>query len=160
MACKRTVNRHFFTFFLFLATVPLFCGCAANSSALDTTRQHAAVLYQQGKYSQAIQELQTIVSQVPKDSELWFRLGNAYAKNQQPNMAIESYRNALLRNPEHGKAWYNLGVIHMQEALKAFIDMEKHTNSHDPARINARAKRDGLLLLLGGQDENNEDKAP
>lgn len=151
MASKRFLIRFFFLFLM--ATVPFFLGCSASSNSLNYDRQQAISLYQQGKYPQAIKELVILVGQIPRDSELWFRLGNAYAKNEQPNRAIESYRNALLRNPQHGKAWYNLGVIHMQEGLKAFIDMEKHTTRNDPARINAKEKRDGLLLLLEGQDK-------
>ncbi len=139
--------------FFFGATLPFLWGCATSNNSLSNDRQQAIALYQQGKYPQAIQELKVLVQQIPKDSELWFRLGNAYAKNKQPNLAIESYRNALLRNPRHGRAWYNLGVIHMQEALKAFIDMEKHTSINDPARKKAKAKRDALLLLLDGQDK-------
>lgn len=144
-------------FMALLAGLSVLSGCTATTERVRSERQQAVSLYQQGQYPQAIQELEDLVKRIPKDSELRFRLGNAYAKNGQPEKAIESYRSALLRNPELGKAWYNMGLIHMQEGLKAFIDMEKFVSETDPALEKAAEKREGLLLLLGGQEkEKNE----
>ncbi len=75
-------------------------------------------------------------------------MGNAYAKARKPDQAVSAYREALLRNPELGKAWYNLGMIHIQEALKAFIDMGKYVSPTDPASRAAAAKRQALFLIL------------
>ena len=147
MAMKYTVN-----FLLLLFCSAVLAGCAAGGkkqlSDPITVRKDAVQAYQEGDYDAAVAGFKELVAAMPKDSELWFRLGNSYAKARKPDQAVTAYREALIRNPEFGKAWYNLGMIHMQEALKAFIDMGKYVSPTDPASRAAAAKRQALFLIL------------
>jgi tetratricopeptide (TPR) repeat protein len=130
----------------------VFSGCAATGQTKPDDpvklRAQAVQAYRDGRYAAAVAGFEELVAAMPKDSELWFRLGNAYAKARKPDQAVQAYREALLRNPEYGKAWYNLGMMHMQEALKAFIDMGKYVSPTDPASRAAEKKRQALFLIL------------
>lgn len=132
-------------------------GCAASTMHSQddplAIRKDAVLAYREGNFDKAVSKFEQLVAMIPKDSELWFRLGNSYGKAGKPDEAITAYRNALLRNPELGKAWYNMGIIHMQEALKAFLDMQKYLPPDDPATVDAEKKLQGLLLLLGGDQQ-------
>jgi tetratricopeptide (TPR) repeat protein len=88
---------------------------------------------------------------------LWFKLGNSYAREKKPQQAIEAYQNALLREPDMTKAWYNMGIIQMQIALKTFIDMGKYSQSVDAVSSRGKNMREGLMLLLQGDPEEKND---
>lgn len=129
-------------------------GCAAQN--LTQVRQEAYQAYQTGDYPTAVDKFELLVDKIPRDGELWFRLGNAYAKAMLPEQAVQAYQNALLRDPALGKAWYNLGLIHMQAALKAFVDMQQYVDDSDPAFVKADTMRDALFPLLGSDNERKE----
>lgn len=128
-------------------------GCASHDLAL--TREEAYLAYRDGDYATAVERFEMLVQEVPGDAELWFRLGNAYAKAMMPEQAVAAYRNSLLQDPHQEKAWYNMGVIQMQTALKSFIDMQDYVSADDPVGVRGRAMRDGLFTLLG-QDDTGE----
>jgi tetratricopeptide (TPR) repeat protein len=139
-----------------LLTVFLVSGCATKS--LPVVRQEAYQEYQAGNYSAAAEKFEKLVEQTPKDAELWFRLGNAYAKIQLPKKAVDAYENALSRDPKMGKARYNMGLIYLQASLKSFVDMDTYLAKDDPVAIKGKPMRDGILSLLGNLAEKNENK--
>lgn len=127
-------------------------GCATRDLALE--RQQAYQSYQNGEFEQAAGQFQRLVEAVPKDAELWFRLGNSYARAQQPKNAIMAYENALLRDPAMSKAWYNMGLIHLRAAVKAFADMQQYGGGDDPAVVRGERMRKGLFSLLEGSADD------
>jgi len=140
---------------LFLAVITLLvAGCSMMSvrTDLEETRKEAYQAYHTGNYPTAIEKFESLIQQIPKDAELWFRLGNAYARAKQPQKAISAYENALLRNPRLAKAWYNLGLIHMQSALQVFAEMRQYVPDNDPVGREGKAMLDGLTRLLDGPD--------
>ncbi len=130
-------------------------GCATNTST--TTQQMALSAYQSGDYDQASKLFEQLTDKVPKDAELWFKLGNSYAKAKKPQKAIEAYQNALLREPDLAKAWYNMGIVQMQIALKTFIDMGKYSENADASFGRGENMREGLMFLLQGSPEEKND---
>lgn len=121
-------------------------GCAHPD--LVATRSGAYEAYQDGRYAEAAEQFELLVAEVPKDAELWFRLGNAHARALQPHKAVAAYENALLRDPRMAKAWYNMGLIHMQAALKSFVEMDAHVAADDPVGRRGRHMRARLLEIL------------
>jgi len=99
-----------------------------------------------------------MVQEVPADGELWFRLGNSYARSKMPQQAIGAYQNALLRDPKIEKAWFNLGLIHLHAALKAFVDMQNYVNAETPVAKRGKEIREELFGLLGSDDATDKDK--
>lgn len=137
----------------------LFVGCAnpdINSKITFDDEKEASQAYNDGRYDQAIEKYEFLVQEFPKDPTLWFRLANAFAKNGEPEKAINAYQNTLLLDQGHEKAWYNMGVIQMQLALKTFIDMQQNIPPGNPVRERGAKKMDGLMDLLGRTPEAND----
>jgi tetratricopeptide (TPR) repeat protein len=139
-----------------LATLVMI-GCAHPD--LVATRSGAYQAYQAGRYAEAAEQFETLVAEIPKDAELWFRLGNAYARAMEPRKAVEAYENALLRNPQMAKAWYNKGLIHMQTALKTFVEMDAYVAADDPVGRQGRHIRERLWDIIEnpGQEGSHEE---
>lgn len=67
-------------------TVPVLWGCDSASKELN--------------------DLQQAVWQNPEDPQAYIRLGNAYARQQQYDKAVDSYEKALALNPQSGMTVY------------------------------------------------------
>lgn len=136
---------------LFILAVISLTGCSVatpGKTVFDYERE-ASQAYENGRYEIAVNGYEYLVKQVPKDPNFWFRLGNSYGKNGDLNKSAMAYQNTLLRDVTYEKAWYNLGVIQMQQALKTFIDMQKAIPQNSPVQPLAEKKMNGLFLLLG-----------
>src|SRR4051812_10434176 len=67
-------------------------------------------LVKAGRSTEAIEVARTSVSRTPTDADAWFRLGLAQADVDVDN-AIDSFRRALVLDPKHALASYNLGLV-------------------------------------------------
>ena len=121
-------------------------GCAATHGEFD--RRSAYKAYEAENYAMAAEEFEQLVGVIPQDAELWFRLGNSYARTEQPEEAVKAYKNALLRSPSMSKAWYNMGIIYMQQALKAFVDLQLYSDDSDDIARQGELMREGVFRLL------------
>lgn len=148
------------------ALVITFCafvltGCAGksgDSANVFDYEQTATEAYSKGDYPLAVEQYELLVERIPKDPNFWFKLANSYAKNKEPNKAIRAYQNTLLRDTTYEKAWYNMGIIQMQQALRTFIDMQKTLPAGSKVRKLGEVKMNGLFELLGSlPDETQKD---
>ena len=91
----------------------------AESPALAEPYYNAAnVLYREGKYEEALKELQKAASfpQADKVAQAsLFNAGNSAYNTKSWEAAIESYRQALLRNPDDVDAKHNLELALQQQ---------------------------------------------
>jgi hypothetical protein len=55
-----------------------------------------------------------------------------------------------------GKAWYNMGLIHLQAALKSFVDMDSYVAENDPVAKRGELMREGIFSLLETPADKNE----
>ena len=93
------MNRLFYILLLFCATI------FAQNEALF---KHANSLYNEGKYSEAIEKYDAILKSKKHSSELYFNLANSYYKlNNIPN-SIFYYEKALQLNPDDEEIKNNL----------------------------------------------------
>ncbi|MFJ2986293.1 tetratricopeptide repeat protein [Collimonas sp. NPDC087041] len=60
-----------------------------------------------------------VVKAYPNNSAVWFRLGTTYLRNDQPDLAVIAYREALRYDPSMSKAWSNLAIAHLSQFRKA-----------------------------------------
>jgi hypothetical protein len=68
----------------------------------------------------------------PREYAAWFSLGNAYAKSEQYNKAVESFKRALDINSDYPETWFNLGNTYNSlgqyaesiDALKKAVDID------------------------------------
>ena len=87
-----------------------------NCLALDYTfmfayREKAIVLYDIGKYDDAITVLNKAVTLQNNFDEGYYWLGKCYEKLKKTNEAIESYKTALMYNPDYVEASDALGKL-------------------------------------------------
>ena len=137
-----------------IAALMVLSGCAAHSSPghdLLLLRQQAYQAYAKKDYDRAVTLFTRLVKEMPGDSELWFRLGNSHAGARQPKKAIEAYENALLRDPNLAKAWYNLGMVHLKQSIKTFEEMTDYVGPDHPLGQRAQQIRDALVAIMEEQ---------
>ncbi len=133
---------------------PFLVGCAGGTGNTHKYKlsveqaNEAFEVYKSGDYVEAVRQYEFLTSQVPNDAGFWFYLGNSYLKNRQPRQAVMAYEKVLIRDSKYSKAWYNLGVLHLQEALRVFVDMQEHLNADDPIRKAGEKKMERLLELM------------
>ncbi len=136
---------------ILLLSLLLLQGCAGRD--LTTLRDDAYQAYHNKDYEQAVHKFEILVQEVPRDAELWFRLANAYARANQQQQAVGAYQNALIRDPQLAKAWYNMGLIQVRTALQSFMEMQKYLEEDDPILIQGDIIRKGLITLLGQEND-------
>ncbi len=136
----------------------LFAGCASvgNQTDISVYGQQANQAYSQGNYKLASEKYRVLVKKDPKNSLFWFRLANAYAKDNEHEKAVKAYQKTLSLEPGYTKAWYNMGLMQMQLALKTFLDFQKTVPPDNPIRIKTDQNIDGLFQLLGKKPASKE----
>lgn len=102
--------RKIFLVVLLLSVV--FRGMAAEDTAARAER-----LYREGKYAEAAEIYQQVLSEGQESSELYYNLGNVYFKMGENTRAILNYERSLLLNPADRMARYNLNM-----ARQAVVD--------------------------------------
>lgn len=115
---------------------------------LVSLRQQADSYYKNSDWNKAIEYYGQLIQQVPKDGDIWFRMGNAYARLNKPGTAIQAYQTALKLNPNNSKAWHNMGIIQLQSATLTFENMKNYTNPEDALYERARQVVDAISELL------------
>jgi tetratricopeptide (TPR) repeat protein len=88
-------------------------------------RAEAGRLYGEGRYAEALQAAGTALRDSPQDAELWNLSGMAALELGLTQDAETFWRAAIVRNPSHADAHYNLGLLHhrrraFDEAARAF----------------------------------------
>lgn len=138
-----------YLFSLLIMGITLF-GCIRTPVTVEW--EQAMESYSAGQYQVACQQFEQLATAVPKDADLWFKMGNACARAKYPEKAVAAYQNAVLRNPKMEKAWYNMGVVQLQAALKTFIDMGRYANPQSAVTQEGQRLQEGILKLLKGND--------
>jgi hypothetical protein len=124
----------------FLFTV-LLAGCGIVPSTKTstqrltyvlTTQQQANAAYQSGDMEHAAALYLQLTKMIPQEADYWYMLGNAYVRTQQPDQAVQAYQQAIARNPNHARAWHNLGIVRMRQAMAAFVSSASTAKAEDP----------------------------
>src|SRR5437899_606035 len=80
-------------------------------------------LVREGKYPEAVTQLERATQLLPKKAQAWNYLGLAYHANSQPLLAIRAYRQALTLDNKLSAARFNLGCLYLdQNDLPAAIE--------------------------------------
>ena len=140
-----------------LGGVALWCllvlgGCTSalpprHAAAVLSLEQQASAAYEQGDMAQALAHYRGLVQALPNDENAWFRLGNVYARLDQPQEAIDAYRHVLSRDSTHAKAWHNMGVMLARQAQAAFAESAQSAG-RDTALRSASAEMAERLSAL------------
>ena len=120
----------------------------SNETTIQVTVGKAISAYEKGDYAEAVKHYRQLIEILPKDSELWFRLGNAYARQGNSMMAIEAYSEALVRDPQDSRAWHNRGMVQLEMAAANYAEAIATLKAGDPMVAVANKASEEILLLL------------
>ena len=118
-------------------------------SDLAELENQAKTAYVNEDWATAEKAYRNLTLQIPSEVEPWFRLGNVYARTNQLNAAVVTYREALIREPKNSKIWHNLGVIQLKQAANTFLEMQQYTEENDPLGVRARHAVNSIANLIG-----------
>lgn len=112
-----------------------------------------AALTAQGRFADAVAELERAVSLRPGYAEAWNNLGLAWAKQGRPAEAAKGFRRAVAIRSRFAEAWNNLGVTAaLQGQGDAAMDAFRRAAAADPSLAEARDNL-GLALAQAGRME-------
>ncbi len=81
----------------------------ADTAAIDTTSvSYANVMYEQGKYAEAVQVYESLLAANGPSAVLYYNAGNCYYRQRQLGKSILYYERTLFLDPGNDDAAYNL----------------------------------------------------
>ncbi len=145
----------------------LLAGCAGGMGTrgkpveedLFKVREAADASYAARDYAEAEKHYTMLAQQVPVEPENWFRLGNIYARSNRPEKAIAAYHEALVRAPDHTKAWFNMAILYLNTAASSLTELQKVAPPGDPLVDRSSEVLKGLSQLLKGEAEKGTGEA-
>lgn len=113
----------------------LLAGCGTFPGSSDLPQRsdlfrlsnEAQLAYESGEDAKAEQLYMALLRKTPNDPEIWFRLGNLYARAHRPDAAADAYQRVLSINPAEARAWYNLGIVRLRQGWAALIQAHSHS---------------------------------
>jgi len=115
---------------------------------MNLVLDEARSAYEAQDWKTAEQDYRLVVEKDPSSFEGWFRLGNIYSRTERPDLAVRAYREALIRRPDDVKAWHNLSVIHLRQAVNSLEQLQRHADPDDPMTRADRKLLEGLRRLV------------
>lgn len=113
-------------------------------------------LYKQGKYSEAAEKFQDIISKdTPKDikSQAYHNLGNSLLKSEKYQESIDAYKNSLKLNSTDKETKYNLEYAKRKLAVQQEQKKQDKKDGKNQKDKNDKDKKDG-----DKKDDKNGDK--
>jgi tetratricopeptide (TPR) repeat protein len=107
---------------------------AENKPKLDLIKiqEQANIAYESDDLVTSEKNYEILIKELPEEAEPWFRLGNIYVRTNRPYAAISLYREAVLRDPQFAKAWYNMGIVQLKQTAFSLNEMLIYTDKQDP----------------------------
>lgn len=137
-------------------------GTASGGAKVDVkkTQELAVQSYAAGDWAAAETHYVLLAREIPQDADHWFKLGNIYARTERPDLAVASYREALVRKPDLAKAWFNMGIVQLRQAANSFHKMDVHVAGDDPSRQQAADAYAAILEILDGDGDGQTANPP
>ncbi|WP_167492531.1 tetratricopeptide repeat protein [Pseudomonas leptonychotis] len=125
-------------------------GCAGlqPKNQIIELQQQADAAYAQANYAQASELYRRLTEKLPTDAGVRYQLGNSLARNGDNTGAIASYRDALVRDPQHARSWHNLLQVQLREATLTAAEMQRYLNTQTPYAEQALGRAEQLLELF------------
>lgn len=93
-----------------------------DAAALLALQAQAEAAYADGRHADAAALYTTLAKARPSDADYWYRLGNALVRTGAFEDAGFAYRQVVTLEPGHGRAWHNLGRVHMHLAQASLAE--------------------------------------
>lgn len=109
-------------------------GFQARSDGEDMVKQQreAQAAFDSGENARAEVLYKGLVRAMPNDAETWFRLGNLYARTDNPDQAVNAYLTSLSLNGSDARAWHNLGIVRLRQGWAALLRANTLTVPPEP----------------------------
>lgn len=122
-----------------------------DSDKLDylLLKAEAEQAYKARDYKTAEEKYLKISKGVGRDPDAWFKLGNIYARTQQPQKAIIAYHEAVIRDSKLSKAWNNLAIVYLRQSLNAYTSLISHSDKDDPLTAMATTNLEKIYEIVG-----------
>ena len=128
----------------------LASGCAnlqPKNQIIDLQRQ-ADTAYSQGDYATSTKLYERLAKKLPTDAGIRYQLGNSQARQGNNQAAVASYRDALVRDPQHARSWHNLLQVQLREATLTAAEMRSYLNDQTPHADKALERAEQLLNVF------------
>lgn len=151
------IKKHFLKPGLIILLVQSLSGCTATETKIDNNqpavdlmdiRQKADQAYIDDDFVASEEYYTVLVKEVPEEAEHWFRLANVYVKTDRPYAAMNLYREAVIRDPEFTRAWYNLGIVQLKQTAFSLNEMLIYTDSNDPLHSKAEIMLEKIKAII------------
>ena len=96
-------------------------------------QREAQAAFDNGDDARAEVLFKALARSVPNDAETWLRLGNLYARTNNPDQAVDAYLKSLSLNSNDSRAWNNLGIVRLRQSWAALIRANALADPKDPA---------------------------
>ncbi|NVJ51646.1 MAG: tetratricopeptide repeat protein [Gammaproteobacteria bacterium] len=116
-----------------IALVILLTGCAATKTQTVNLTELSAVekmkmaneAYEEANLAKAETLLYQITQQHPTLVEAWLKLGNTYVRQGRYKAAVRCFDEVLKLDKEDGRAWYNLALTRVKQAIEILETAER-----------------------------------
>jgi tetratricopeptide (TPR) repeat protein len=136
----------------------LLAGCVAAGPpkvnySLDDQLRRADQAYREARLEDAEPIYRQVTLDHPDLKDVWFRLGNIYTRQNQLEAAVRAYERTIQLDPNEGRAWYNLSLVHLKQAVATLETASQSLPADSPLRPQIAALHDSLLERQGVQKQ-------
>jgi len=124
---------------------------AAPQAGADRVRalQQAEALYLAGRLPEAQAAFEQLTQQLPRNGEVWFRLGNTLLREGRYDEAAGALLNAVNFDAGNGRAALNLSLARLAQAQAALTTAQSRLAADSAERSQADQLQRQLAPLLG-----------
>lgn len=133
----------------------VLCGCASLKPNLIDLQKNADAAYARGDYINAAHGYEKLADAMPNDAGVRYLLANSLARQGNTSAAITAYRETLVRDSQHARAWHNLLQTQLRDARDTAEELLYTLNEQQPHAALARARAEGVLMLNQNTDTSS-----
>lgn len=123
-------------------------GQKSSADRLLGLMDQAESAYRAEHWERASIVYQQVLSEVPDNPYIWFRLGNALTQQGLYSQAILAFETSLQSDSRQVKPWFNLSTAHLLGAHVATLRAYDTLAQGDPARSTIEQRLNALKVLL------------
>lgn len=125
---------------------------SSGATDLVAVEKNAEAAYRAQDWATSERLYVELTKATPAATEPWFRLGNIYARTGRIELAVKAYRETVIRDTKHTRAWHNMGVVQLRQAAQSFGELQKYAAPDDPLGGRGKALGDAIDKLLAPTD--------
>ncbi|GJM05196.1 MAG: hypothetical protein DHS20C09_11870 [marine bacterium B5-7] len=110
--------------------------------------EQANIAYENDDLVTSEKNYEILIRELPEEAEYWFRLANIYVRTNRPYDAMSLYHEAVLRDPQFAKAWYNLGIVQLKQTAFSLNEMLIYTDKQDPLYSKAATMLEQIKAIV------------